>query len=482
MGISIVASALPLHLTTHLRNVTPQDCERVIAKIAETESKDRNIKNHMDEVPQCITFFTQRLTRESFHDKDYRKGCQGLLPDFCQQNRYLSLQTIVEKYKTNRLKLIGTMGLGFMYGRNAITEVKRVADRFKKSTGKNAKTTKSQGEVRYEENKKLVEECPKRDPEGCKLTWKIKDPTCLDETKRSKTKCECVPATWTDDYDPATGQCGKHRTECLANNGQNKKPLEPRSYFGTTFNTARATNQDLNIIEWAYDNTDDSHGVKGCYIKQCADGYDRDEYHLKCNIQQTPINGETPEIPPEDDEGPEEGTPEYICAQKAKTETVEKWQYIASSTQCTGDPEGCVVDECKSGTYPAPDLVSCIAATDPNEETCLKRNLQVGLYPNVCGWSYSIIGDEDVKGTCFPDRCKSGTKMRKWLVDCDGRTNEACVFHCSTKTYPGTLENFYMNTIKDYCTFDGWDGDYDEDCTGENRDTCNINDCNFLGD
>ncbi|MBN1783718.1 MAG: hypothetical protein JW812_01995 [Alphaproteobacteria bacterium] len=420
VSVSISVQALPLHLTTHLRNVTPQDCERVIAKIAMTESKDPDLKNQLDEVPQCITFFTERLTRESFRDKDYRKGCQDLLPDFCQQNRYLSLQTIVEKYKTNNLKLIGSMGLGFMYGKTAVSEAKKLADRFKKSTGDKVEATKSQGENVYEENLKIKEECLARGPQDCKLTWKLKDDTCVDETKKSKVKCECEPATWTDDYDPDTKQCGKLKAECLANNGATQIPLTAGPNFADyvrLHNTGRATNKDLHIMEWMYDEANTSHGINGCHIKQCAKGYMKDEYDLECleddgtNCKANNDLGDTAALFP----------PIPSSLTKAKLNAVA-FDYRAGSSYGWG---GCFISNCKPGFEPNENKTNCIPVVVeyPNINPPTNECAAFDAPPNGFGRA-SIVGH--IFGTPVASPCRLICNEDRVALDADDPAKKKC--------------------------------------------------------
>ncbi len=258
------ANAIPLRFTKHLTEVSPADCERVLAKIATTESKIRDLKNFLDEVPQCVVFFTEKLTTESFRDKDYRRGCEHLLQDFCQQNRYLSLSTSTENYGTNNLKLAGTMGLGFMFGRTGVHEAKRAIDKFKKGDSSKAKATQSKGDARLEDNIQKGKTCDSRGPEECILSWKLKDEDCLDKEKVYADKeliCECIPddTNETDwnviEVDGKFSHCeNKAEAECLDKN----------------------KNKANNILEWAYNTVD------GCHVKQCLEGFDINEYKTGC--------------------------------------------------------------------------------------------------------------------------------------------------------------------------------------------------------
>ncbi len=265
-GIVFQVNAIPLRFTKHLTEVSPADCERVLAKIATTKSKIRDLKNFLDEVPQCVVFFTEKLTTESFRDKDYRRGCEHLLQNFCQQNRYLSLSTSTENYGTNNLKLAGTMGLGFMFGRTGVHEAKRAIDKFKKGDDSKAKATQSKGDARLEDNIQKGKTCDSRGPEECILSWKLKNEDCLDKEKVYNDKeliCECIPDDTNETdwniikVDGKFSHCeNKAEAECLDKN-KNK-------------------NKSNNILEWAYNTVD------GCHVKQCLKDFDINEDKTGC--------------------------------------------------------------------------------------------------------------------------------------------------------------------------------------------------------
>ena len=280
--------AVANRLTKHLYKASVSDCEQALAEIVSVESLDRDLKNQLSEVPKCVAFFKTRLETHSFREpKDYKKGCSYMLQDFCQQNRYLSLSTLTENYKTNMLKQAGTMSLGFMYGRSAGQVGERVVDNLRKKKGLIVEANESAGKKTLVKNQAAKESCLEKEPKECIESWKLLNPDCDSEAvikANPDTVCECVPdeiitgGEW--EYDSTTYNCSpKGKDDCLDLNDFAFDVAIPQ----TTFRPASGkTKKEKYIVKFGFDADDRGKGDNGCFIQECAETREPDSYGAQC--------------------------------------------------------------------------------------------------------------------------------------------------------------------------------------------------------
>ncbi|MBN2675791.1 MAG: hypothetical protein JXR30_00895 [Alphaproteobacteria bacterium] len=294
IGYIVSSNAVPKRLTEHLHKASISDCEQALTEIVSVESLDRDLKSQLDEVPQCVAFFKDRLTTHSFKDpKDYRKACEYMLFDFCQQNRYLSLQTLTENYGTNKLKMAGSMSLGYMAGQTGANMTKRMIDNLKKSKGIPVAANESAKEKKLKENEEIADNCPSKEAQDCIKSWKLKNPDCIDPDKVKNAKdaseipdCECEPDEidlddkW--EYDSDTETClPKGKESCLDNNAGASHI--PQIISMPSFNVGNKTNEQLHVVRWDFDETDTANGYDGCFIKECSKNFEPNSYGTQCD-------------------------------------------------------------------------------------------------------------------------------------------------------------------------------------------------------
>ncbi|MHA1574549.1 MAG: hypothetical protein ACTSXL_00140 [Alphaproteobacteria bacterium] len=448
--ISTLAVAMPQRFTSHLHQVSMQDCDRVLAKIVTVESKDRDLKSHLDEVPQCVTFFTERLTRESFKDKDYRRACSPLLQDFCQQHRYLSLPTLTENYKTNKLKVAGSMGLGYMFGKTTSRTVKKYLHRLKKTEESKAKSQGAECYERLKSNQEIAKMCEEKAPQDCIEGWRLKDKRCIveadvcNEAIMPKLVCECIPdrsklagpPEWEYKIDGDNVECiDKREKDCDKLNGVNTKPYRVAGKPNTGYFSGKRddVNSELHIIKWKYDSADTSRGIKGCYVNLCEEGYKVDSWELGCKKKPKKV---TPNPNPNPNPNPQScvgfgaanGRAEDIVAVHGGghvfgSPTTRTCRTVCDKTYAS--------DNTKATNGGGSGVCSAVASVCPN----VALSDRIGL--NVIGWEYRAV--DDCSALCKPgyEYDKNNVNDKDKVCKEQNQIEKKVTICCLTKSWNG---------------------------------------------